>query len=71
MSRLGTLLHEVPSPPTDEAQKPYPSRLWSSRLGRVVPTAEVDGDSTAEMEVDHMAALKEGCRPSGTWAEHP
>jgi hypothetical protein len=40
-------------------------------LGGIVPTAEVDVDSTAEMEVDHMAGPKEGCRPSGTWVEHP
>jgi hypothetical protein len=29
--RLGTLTGEVPNLPTVEAQKPYPSRLWSSR----------------------------------------
>jgi hypothetical protein len=40
-------------------------------LGGVVPTAEVDADSTAEMEVDHMAGLEEECRPSNTWVEHP
>jgi hypothetical protein len=43
----------------------------AGRLGGAVPTAKVDGDSTAEMEVDHMVGLKEGCRPSGTWVEHP
>jgi hypothetical protein len=41
------------------------------RLEGVQPPAEVDGDSTTEMEGDHVASLKEGCRPSGTWAERP
>jgi hypothetical protein len=43
----------------------------AGRLGGVGPLAEVDGDSTIEMEGDHVAGLKEGCRPSGTWAERP
>jgi hypothetical protein len=41
------------------------------RLEDVGPLAEMDDDSTAEMEGDHMASLKEGCRPGTTWAEHP
>jgi hypothetical protein len=42
------------------------------RLEGMGPPAEVDGDSTTEMEGDHMAGMKGGgCRPSGTWAEHP
>jgi hypothetical protein len=39
------------------------------RLEGVGPRAEVDGDSTAETEGDHMASLEKGCRPIGTWAE--
>jgi hypothetical protein len=42
-----------------------------SRLEGMGPPAEVDSDSTTETEGDHMAGLKEGCRPSGTWAEGP
>jgi hypothetical protein len=41
------------------------------RLEGVGPPAEVDGDSTAEMEGDHEVGLKVECRPSGTWVEHP
>jgi hypothetical protein len=41
------------------------------RVEDVGPPPEVDGDSTAETEGDHVASLKEGCRPSGTWAECP
>jgi hypothetical protein len=37
----------------------------------VGPPTEVDGDSTAETEGDHMAGLKEGCRAGGTRAERP
>jgi hypothetical protein len=43
----------------------------AGRLEDVGPPAEVDGSSTAEMEGDHVAGLKEDCRPSSTWAEHP
>jgi hypothetical protein len=42
----------------------------ASRLEDVGPPAEVDGGSTAKMEGDHMAGLKE-CRPGGTWMERP
>jgi hypothetical protein len=41
------------------------------RLEGVGPPAKVDGDSTAEMEGDHVAGLSEECRPGGTWAECP
>jgi hypothetical protein len=37
----------------------------------VGPPAEVDDGSTAETEGDHVAGLKESCRPGSTWAEHP
>jgi hypothetical protein len=42
-----------------------------SRLEDMGPPAEVDGDSTAETEGNHVAVLKEKCRSDGTWAEHP
>jgi hypothetical protein len=41
------------------------------RLEGMGSPAEVDGDSTAKMEGDHVAGLKEGCRPSGTWVVRP
>jgi hypothetical protein len=37
----------------------------------VGPPAEVDGSSTAKLEGDHKAGLKEECRLGGTWAEDP
>jgi hypothetical protein len=43
----------------------------AGRLEDVGPPTEVDGDSTTETEGDHVAGLKEGCRPGGTWAERP
>jgi hypothetical protein len=43
----------------------------AGRLEDVGPPAEVDGGSTAKMEGDHVAFLKEECRPGGTWAERP
>jgi hypothetical protein len=39
------------------------------RLEGVGPPTKVDGDSTAEIEGDNMAGLKEGCRPGGTCVE--
>jgi hypothetical protein len=38
-------------------------------LEGVGPPTKVDGDSTAEIEGDNMAGLKEGCRPGGTYVE--
>jgi hypothetical protein len=41
------------------------------RLEGVGPPTEVDGDFPAEMEGDHMAGLREECRPGSTWEECP
>jgi hypothetical protein len=41
------------------------------RLEGMGSPAEVDGDSTAKMEGDHVVGLKEGCRPGDTWVERP
>jgi hypothetical protein len=41
----------------------------TGRLEDMGPPAEVDGGSTTKTKGDHVAILKEGCRPSGTWAE--
>jgi hypothetical protein len=46
-------------------------QLAVARLEGMGPPAMVDGDSTAEMEGDHVASLKEGCRVGGTAVEHP
>jgi hypothetical protein len=43
----------------------------TGRLEDVGPPAKVDGGSTAETEGDHIAGLKEECRPGGTWVECP
>jgi hypothetical protein len=56
------------------AQQAAELEVEQSAMGRledVGPPTEVDGDSTVETEGDHMAGLKEGCRPGGTSAEHP
>jgi hypothetical protein len=44
-------------------------QLAMGRLEGVGPPTEVDGDSIVETNGDHVAGLKEWCRPSGTWAE--
>jgi hypothetical protein len=41
------------------------------RLEGMEPPVEVDGDSATQAEGDHMAGLKEGCRPSGSWVQRP
>jgi hypothetical protein len=41
------------------------------RLEGMGPPAVVDGGSAAETKGDHVASLKEECRPGGTWAERP
>jgi hypothetical protein len=46
-------------------------QLAAGRLEDMGPLGKVDGGSIAEMEGDHVAGLKEKCRPGGTWAEHP
>jgi hypothetical protein len=42
----------------------------AGRIEGVGSPAKVDSGSTAEIEGDHVAGLKEECRPGGTWAEH-
>jgi hypothetical protein len=41
------------------------------RLEGVGSPVKLDGDSTTKMEGDHVAGLKEECRPGGTWSECP
>jgi hypothetical protein len=41
----------------------------TGRLEDMGPPIEVDSDSTATTEGDHVAGLKAECRPGGTWAE--
>jgi hypothetical protein len=43
----------------------------ATRLEGTRPAAKVDGGSTTETEGDHLAGLKEECRPGNNWVERP